>query len=76
MPGSAVLHYLLEFAQTHILYADDGIQPPHALLLSSSLAFSLSQHQGLFRRVSSSHLGVQNIGTSASASVLPMNIED
>ena len=73
--GFPVLYHLPEFAQTHILCADDGIQRPHDLLLPSSPAFSLFQHQGLFQRVSSSHLGVQSIGTSASASVLPMNIE-
>ena len=73
--GFLILHHLPEFAQTHILCADDGIQCPHALLLPSSPAFSLSQHQGVFQRVSSSHLGIQSIGTSASPSVLPMNIE-
>ena len=36
-------------------------------------AFNLSQYQGLFQRVSSSH---QVANTSASASVLPMNIQD
>ena len=54
MPGSLVLHHLLEFAQTHVHWASDAIQP--SLLLSSpSPAFSLSQHQGLFQWVSSSH---------------------
>ena len=38
-------------------------------------AFNLSQHQGLFKWVSSLHQG-QSIGVSASASVLPMNIQD
>ena len=33
----------------------DAIQPSHPLLLLSSLALSLSQHQGLFQWVSSSH---------------------
>ena len=53
-PGFPVLHYLLEFAQTHIHWIDDAIQPSHALSLPSH-AFSLSQHQGLFHWVSSSH---------------------
>ena len=30
-PGSPVLHYLLEFAQTHVLWAGDTIQPSHPL---------------------------------------------
>ena len=37
-------------------------------------AFNLSQHQGLFKWVSSS--GGQSIGVWASASVLPVNIQD
>ena len=34
----------------------DAIQPSHPLSFPSSLAFNLSQHQGLFQGVSSSHL--------------------
>ena len=33
MPGSSVLHYLLEFAKTHVHWASDAIQPFHPLLL-------------------------------------------
>ena len=33
----------------------DAIQPSHPLPLSSPFAFNLSQHQGLFQRVSSLH---------------------
>ena len=54
-PGFPVLHYLLEFAQTHVHWIDDAIQPSHALSLPSPCAFNLSQHQVLFHRVSSSH---------------------
>ena len=53
--GFPVLHYLLEFAQLHVHCVGDAIQPPHLLLPPSPPAFSLSQHQGLFERVSSSH---------------------
>ena len=53
-PGFPVLHYLLEFAQTHVHWIDDAIQPSHALSLPSH-GFYLSQHQGLFHWVSSSH---------------------
>ena len=43
-----------EFAQTHVHWVSDAIQPSH-LLLSPSLAANLSQHQGLFQWVGSSH---------------------
>ena len=71
MPGFLVLHYLLEFAQTHVHWVGDAIQPPHPLSSPSSLALNLSQPQGLFQWVSSS----QSIGASTLASVLPMNIQ-
>ena len=44
-----VLHYLLEFAQTHVHWVRDAIQPSHLLLPSSFSALNLSQHQGLFQ---------------------------
>ena len=40
-------HCLVEFAQTSIHQVEDAIQPSHPLL-PTSLAFSLSQHQGLY----------------------------
>ena len=52
-PGSPVLNYLLEFAQTHVHWADDAIQPSHPLSPLSPAAFHLSQHQGLFQGVDS-----------------------
>ena len=55
MPSFPVLHYLLEFAQTHVHWVGGAIQPPHPLSPPSSFAYSLSQHQGLFQCVSSSH---------------------
>ena len=54
-PGSPVLHCLLEFAQTHVHWVSDAIQPSHSLLPRSPLALNLSQHQGLFQWVSSLH---------------------
>ena len=72
--GFPVLHYLTEFAQTHIHWVSDAIQPSHPLS-SPSPAFNLSQHQGLFQWVSSSNQVAKSIGSSASASVLPMNIQ-
>ena len=51
--GFLVLHHLPELAQTHRV--SDAIQPSHPLLPPSPPAFSLSQQQGLFQWVSSSH---------------------
>ena len=55
MPGSPVLHYLLEFAQIHVHWISDAIQPFHPLLPPFPPVLNLSQHQGLFQWVSSSH---------------------
>ena len=44
-----------EFAQTHVHWVSDAIQPSHPLLLPSPPAFSLSQQQGVFQLVSSLH---------------------
>ena len=52
---SPVFNSLLEFAQIHVNLVDDIIQPNHALLPPSLPALNLSQNQGLFFRVSSSH---------------------
>ena len=54
-PDSPVLHCLLEFAQTHVHWVGDAIQPFHPLSPPSPPALNLSQHQGLFQRVGSSH---------------------
>ena len=54
MPGLPVHHQLPEFTQTHLHWAGDAIQPSHPLS-SPSPAFNLSQYQGLFKWVSSSH---------------------
>ena len=54
-PGFPVHCQLLEFAQTHVHRVRDAIQPSCPLSSPSSPAFSISQHQGLFHWVSSSH---------------------
>ena len=54
-PGFPILHHLLQFAQTHVHWVSDAIQPSHLLSPPSPPAFSLSQHQGLFQWVGSSH---------------------
>ena len=54
-PGFPVQHQLPELVQTHIHWVGDAIQPSHPLSSPSPPAFNLSQHQGLFQWVSSSH---------------------
>ena len=44
-----------EFVQTHVHWVSNAIQPSHPLSSPSPPAFNLSQHQGLFKRVSSLH---------------------
>ena len=53
--GFPVHHQLLELTQTHVHRVGDAIQPSHILSSPSPPAFNLSQHQGLFQWVSSSH---------------------
>ena len=45
----SVLHYLPEFAQTHVHQVSDAIQPSHPLSPPSPPALHLSQHHGLFQ---------------------------
>ena len=54
-PGFLVHHQLPELTQTHFHWVGDTIQPSHPLSSPSSPAFNLSQHQGLFKWVSSLH---------------------
>ena len=54
-PVLPVHHQLPEFTQTHVHWVGDAIQPSHPLSSPSSLIFKLSQHQGIFQWVSSSH---------------------
>ena len=54
-PGFPVHHQLLELTQTHVHQVGDAIQPSHPLSSPSLPAFNLSQHQGLFKWISSSH---------------------
>ena len=55
MPALPVHHQLPEFTQTHVNWVSDAIQPSHPLSSPSPIAFNLSQHQGLFQWVCSSH---------------------
>ena len=52
-PGFPVLHQLPELAQAHVHWVCDAIQSSYPL--SPSSALNLSQHQGIFRWVGSSH---------------------
>ena len=54
-PGFPVFHYLLEFAETHVHWVGDGIQPSHPLLPPSPPALNLFQHQGIFQWAGFSH---------------------
>ena len=60
-PGLPVHHQLPESTQTHVHWVGDAIQPSHPLSSPSPPALNLSQHQGLFKWVSSSASGGQNI---------------
>ena len=59
--GLPVHHQLPELIQTPVHWVGDAIQPSHPLLSPSPPAFNLSQHQDLFRRVSSSHQVVKGL---------------
>ena len=54
MPGLPDHHQLLELTQTLVHWVCDAIQQSHPLLSPYPTAFNLSQHLGLFQRVSSS----------------------
>ena len=58
-PGFPVLHYLLEFVQTHVLWVSDVNQPSHPLASPSPPSLNLSRHQGLFQWIRSSHQGAK-----------------
>ena len=73
-PGFPVHHQLPELTQTHVHCISDAIQPSHPLsspLLQPSIFPSIR----VFSNESVLPIGGQSIGVSASASVLPMNIQ-
>ena len=65
----------LRDAQTHAHQVSDANQPSHPLSSPCPPAFNLSQHQGLFQWISSSHQ-VAKVLDFSTASVLPMIIQD
>ena len=54
-PGLPIHHQLPEFTHFHVHWVRDVIQLSYPLSSPSPPAFNLSQHQGLFKWVSSSH---------------------
>ena len=54
-PGFPVLHSLSEFAQTHVHWVSDAIQPSCPVSSPLPPAFNLSQHHTLFQWVGSLH---------------------
>ena len=74
-PGFPFPHYLLDFAQTHVHWVSDAIQPSHLLLPPFLPVLSLSQFLGYFPMSWLFTSGGHSIGASASAAVLPMNIQ-
>ena len=76
-PGLPVHRQLLEFTQTHVHWVGVAIQPSHPLSSPSHLTFNLSfPESGFFQMSQLFASGDQSIGVSASASVIPMNIQD
>ena len=74
-PVFPVHHQLPVLTQTNAHQVGDAIQPSHPLVPSPP-TFNLSQHQGFFQMSQFFTTGDQSIGALASASVLPMNIQD
>ena len=74
-PGLPVLHHFLKLAQTHVHWVCDAIQPSRPLSAPSPPAFK-DPASGSFLMSWLFTSGAQSIGASASASVLPMNIQD
>ena len=73
-PGLPVLHYLPEFAQTHVRWVGDATQPSHPLSAFSSCPQSFPG-SGSFPVSQVFASGDQSIGALASASYLPMSIQ-
>ena len=74
-PGFPVLHQLPELPQTHVHWVGDAIQLSYPVVPFSSCLQSFSA-SGSFPMSQFFALGGRSIGVSASASVLPMNIQD
>ena len=73
-PGFPVPHYLPEFAQVNVQCTGDTIQPSHPLSPFAP-ASNLSMHSGSFPMSWLFTSDGQSTGASASASVIPVNIQ-
>ena len=74
-PGSSVLYYLPEFAQIHVHWVGDAIQPSHPLLPPFSSCPQSFQASGSFWMSQFFTSGGQSVGASVSATALPVNIQ-
>ena len=75
-PGLPVHHQLPELTQTQVHWVGDAIQSFHPLSSPFPPTFHLSQHQDLFKWVSSLHQVAKVLEFQVQQSVLPMNIQD
>ena len=77
MPGLSAHHQISELTQTYVHWVSDAIQPFHLLSSSSLLLLpSIFPSIRVFSNESVLHIRWPSIGVSASASILPMNIQD
>ena len=74
MPGFLVHHQLLEHTQTHVHSVSGAIQPAHPLSPPCP-TFNLFKYQSIFKSQFFASDG-QRFGSSASASILPMNVQN
>ena len=72
-PGFPVHPQLPQFTQTHVHWVSDAIQPPHPLSSPSPPVLNLSQHQGLFKWVSSLHQVAKSFNWSFNFNISPSN---
>ena len=75
-PGLLVHHQLPEFTQTHVHQVGDAIQPFSSSVIPFFSRLQSFPGSGYFPMSQFFTSGGQSIGVSASASVLPMNIQD
>ena len=75
-PGSPVVNHFPEFSQTHVHWVNDAILSSHLLSPPSPPALKIFPASGSFQMNQLFASGGQHTGASASASVLPMNIQD
>ena len=75
-PGFPIHHQLPELAQAYVHRVGDAIQPSPSLSIPFFSRLQTCPASGSFQMSQFLASGGQSIGASASASVLPMNIQD